>query len=317
MIYPWLDTQWQNMLQQIRQQRLPQALLIEGPSGMGRSALAQTLAQHVLCQNPNTLPCGHCRSCSLFLAGNHPDYLTAIPEEETKLIKVEQIRDVIAALEQRSHQGGYQVALIAPAHAMNRASANALLKTLEEPSAKVLIMLITDRLSALPPTVLSRCQRLSCVGQENQEAAQWLRAQLGPHPDIDFLLRVSDYAPLRALEFAQLKYKEQRDQMLQDFLELKQNQLEASKLAAEWVKADLDFLWPMLQWIALDLLRLSLRVDERYIMHRDNLAALSRLQKLGGVHEWLAFLQKVQKAWDLYSLSNNVNRQMLLEGVFV
>ena len=160
-----MQNHWHHFATQCANNNLPHALLFSGPACIGKLKFSQSLAQLFLCSEikkvttaVNSQPCGNCRSCQLFAANSHPDYWLVAPEEKSKVITVEQIRDLSHALMHTAQLNRYQVAIIAPAHAMNAAAANALLKTLEEPPGPVIIILISDKIHVLPRTIYSRCQ---------------------------------------------------------------------------------------------------------------------------------------------------------------
>jgi DNA polymerase III delta' subunit len=179
MRYPWTHAQWTQLHQRRQQQRLPHALLLAGPPGLGKADFARDLAQSLLCEQPTAagMACQHCRSCARFTATTHPDFLVVEPEEPGKAIKVDQVRDLISQFALASHQGGYRIAIVQPAEQMNLAAANSLLKTLEEPPADSLILLISARPSLLPATILSRCQRLEFAPPAHELALAWLNKQ--------------------------------------------------------------------------------------------------------------------------------------------
>ncbi|MGC2037078.1 MAG: DNA polymerase III subunit delta', partial [Paraburkholderia caledonica] len=174
MIYPWQADDW-NRLQQLRD-HWPHALLLHGQAGIGKLRFAQHLAQGLLCedQRDNGKPCGACVACNWFTQGNHPDYRIVVPEalaaeagigngaEEkaekadgdegkktrapSKEIKIEQIRGLLGFVGVGSHRGGARVVVLAPGEALNIAAANALLKTLEEPPAGVVFLMVSARI---------------------------------------------------------------------------------------------------------------------------------------------------------------------------
>jgi DNA polymerase-3 subunit delta' len=109
----------------------------------------------------------------------HPDVSWVRPQEESRQIRIEQVRELSAELALTSHGGGYKVGIIAPADALNRFAANALLKTLEEPPARTLLILVATEPSRLPPTVLSRCQRIRLRAPPRAESVAWLTAVRG------------------------------------------------------------------------------------------------------------------------------------------
>ena len=143
--YGWQSEQWKKLVGLIEEDRLPHALLLAGVKGIGKFRFAEALAQLLLCDNPvNAVACGQCKACQLNLAGTHPDMKYLQPEEGAQMIKVDQVRAVVQFLDQTSQQGGYKVAILSPAEAMNINAANALLKNLEEPAGKTLLILVTD-----------------------------------------------------------------------------------------------------------------------------------------------------------------------------
>ncbi len=179
------------------QERLPHALLFHGRPGIGKRYLAEILAQSLLCENRSNegLACGTCPACAWFASGNHPDFRLLQPEalapaqeeaesaeglEETKKkpskqIKIEQIRGLSDFLNVGSHRNGYRVVLICPAESMNPGAANALLKSLEEPSAGVAFLLVSHQPSRLLATVRSRCHALALTLPPRVSSLRWLR----------------------------------------------------------------------------------------------------------------------------------------------
>jgi len=163
--------------------RLPHALLLHGPRGVGKLALAERLGQLLLCEGENR-PCGKCDGCRWYLAGTHPDLRRVEPEALAKGvepgeegeegaessskkkkpsldIKIEQVRALADFLNLRSHRGALRVALLHPAEEMNPNAQNALLKGLEEPPAGAVFILVSHRPHRLLPTVRSRCVKTS------------------------------------------------------------------------------------------------------------------------------------------------------------
>ncbi|HEX4387235.1 MAG TPA: hypothetical protein VH109_01265 [Steroidobacteraceae bacterium] len=159
--------------------RLAHALLIHEAPGAGGDWLAEWAAQLVLCESLAERPCGLCRACRRVSARRHPDLAWIAPLEDSRQLRIEQVRELTQELALTAHGGGYKVGVLTPADALNRFAANALLKTLEEPSARTLLVLVVTAPSRLPATVLSRCQRLSVRAPTRAEALAWLESAHG------------------------------------------------------------------------------------------------------------------------------------------
>lgn len=211
-LYPWLNEVWAGLLG--LRTRLPNALLIKGIKGVGKFDLATTYAQSLLCESSvsSGLPCGDCDSCHWFEQGSHPDFRLLQPdilntteegaEKETgkkpsREISVEQIRSLAHFASLSSHRGGHRIVLIHPAEAMNINSANALLKTLEEPTEKLLFILITHKPQQLLPTILSRCLSVGVNTPSRADGIAWLQQQGMLNPEN--ALAQSGFAPLAAI----------------------------------------------------------------------------------------------------------------------
>ncbi len=179
---PWHAEHWARLQARRQRDALPHALLLCGAAGLGKRAFAQRFVQGLLCSEPEGGDaCAHCRSCLLVAAGTHPDVISmsfglrkdGVQRSE---IVVDQIRELSARLAMSSQFGGWQVATIDPADAMNPAAANALLKTLEEPSAQTMLILLADAPWRLPQTIRSRCQRIEFHLPATADAMAWLQA---------------------------------------------------------------------------------------------------------------------------------------------
>ncbi len=176
---PWTAVQRATLITAFRAGRMPHALLIHEAPGAGGEWLATWAAQLVLCQHVTQAPCGACAACRRVWAQQHPDLAWIRTAEDSQQIRIEQVRDLAADLALTSHAGGYKVGIVTPAEALNRFAANALLKTLEEPPARTLLVLVTTQPSRLPATVLSRCQRLRVRAPPRAESVAWLTALRG------------------------------------------------------------------------------------------------------------------------------------------
>jgi len=199
-----------------RRKQLPHALLVAGQAGMGKFDLARHFAAFLLCESPTAAAhaCGVCAACGWLAQGNHPDFRLlqpeALAEESTdgaetstrkkpsQQITIDQVRALDEFLHIGTHRHGARVVLINPAEAMNRSTANALLKSLEEPIASTLFLLVTSEADRLLPTIRSRCQLLPVPQPARSLAEQWL-AQAGVDEPAHWLA-LAGGAPLLAVE---------------------------------------------------------------------------------------------------------------------
>jgi DNA polymerase III subunit delta' len=158
----------------------PHALLIVGPSSVGKTTLALDLAAGLLCTaaDPADRPCRACRGCRLVDDGNHPDLHRIAPDGAGGQISIGQIRTLASELALLPVEGGARVAVVESAQRLNEDAQNALLKTLEEPPAGVTIVLCSEDEDRLLPTIRSRCARIR-LGSVSSRAIENLLAELG------------------------------------------------------------------------------------------------------------------------------------------
>ena len=196
---PWTEALERQLGQQLAQQRMPHAICLEGPIGIGKSVVAERFIGMLLCTSEMGIrPCGECTECTLLRAGSHPDRIQVVPDTKTgRTISVDAIRKLIERLSMRPQRQGAQVALVVPADALNAAAANALLKTLEEPAPDSHLLLQCNDPATLPVTVLSRCLRLRVAAPEKDQALAWLNAQDGAAATA-LALELADGRPLLA-----------------------------------------------------------------------------------------------------------------------
>ena len=162
---------WERL--QSQRERLPHALLLIGQRGLGKFALAQAFAKALLCEQlqEGGLACDRCLACNWFDQGNHPDFrllqaqalVEDVDAEEGKKkasqqITIDQVRGLDDFLNVGTHRAGLKIVVVNPADAMNRSTANALLKTLEEPAPDTLFLMVSNEPLRLLPTIRSRCQ---------------------------------------------------------------------------------------------------------------------------------------------------------------
>ena len=219
----WLRPAREQLLASVQQDRVSHALLIQDAPGAGGAQLGLWLAQQLL---------------GVGEVERHPDFTRIGLLEESKQIRVEQVRELAAHLALASHQGGFKVALIDPADALNWNAANALLKTLEEPPPRTVLILVAQQPSRLPATVLSRCQRIRIRAPEREPALAWLKTFIGEGP-WDAVLDVIGNAPLLAAQLDPRAVLQIRDETLGALAELSARRADAAQLADAWNRTEL------------------------------------------------------------------------------
>ena len=271
MIYPWNADLWSTLHR--RSGTTPATtLLLAGPQGVGKRAFARTLAQALLCGNPQpgATPCGSCMSCRLLAADAHPDFRLLEPaseegradaaegHQEGGSILVGQVRTLTDFLVIASQLAGAKVVLIQPADRLHPSAANALLKTLEEPPSRTVFILVADHPQRLPPTIRSRCFRLDFPLPPREVALQWLAAEGVEQPEI--ALAHGGFAPLTAMRLDRGGFPDRR----RTLTALLVSPHDPATLAAAVDPGELALVCDLLQRWCYDLLSLRLADQVRY-----------------------------------------------------
>ena len=234
----WLDRFAQDWLDRVRSGRVPHAVMLAGPVGVGKRAAARWIARRTLGDDSVPVP-----EYGEDLP-EHPDLRwVTIPEDKTA-IGIDQIRELVAELSLTSYEGGGKVAVIEPANAMTVSAANSLLKTLEEPAGDALLVLVVDRVGKLPATIFSRCQRIDMAPPGQAASLAWLD-RLQPGAAWREALHAAGGAPLAAIRA--LEELESTAVLARDFNALGGGQASAVEVAGRWAKLEPRM---VLDWLA-------------------------------------------------------------------
>ncbi len=318
-VYPWHQATWQLLLQSRTRQAMPHAMIISGLSGIGKTHFTQALSAWLLCPQPTERgACGQCKSCQLWQAESHPDYrfLQAQTDEKTgktsRVIKVDQVRDVVSFLNKSAQLNGYRVVVIQPADILNTNAANSLLKTLEEPGAKTAIILLTDQPLALLPTIRSRCQHFVLSVPSVLQAQAWLAPQLKQPDQAALLLRLSENAPLAALALQDAPWFGLRQELAQQLVAVAQHKQSALQASQQWLKnLKAEELLLVLQLLLADTLFVALGQDNA-IKNTDLLPIISILANQLSVTRLIELHRDCVESQRL--VSANIQAGLLLDG---
>lgn len=165
----------------LAQRRLPPAVLLCGPRGVGKRTLALAVGRGLLCEGGGEIPCDACPSCRRAQRGIHPDLVLVDPEGAT--IKVDRIREVAREIASRPFEASARAFVLDDAHLLTEQASNALLKSLEEPCPTSHVFLVTASPQALLPTIRSRCQTLRLSALPSSLLQEYLQQRLGLSSD--------------------------------------------------------------------------------------------------------------------------------------
>ena len=196
---PWHWREWQHLHEQFARGQLPHALLLVGEQYTGKSQLALALSRLLLCAHAGTsLNCGQCQACKLSASGSHGDFRWVEPADRSRVIKIEQIRDLVRFSNKTAGFGLRKVIVLAPADRMNVNAFNALLKSLEEPAKDTYLILVCHRMYGVPATIRSRCQILRLATPHTDACLEWLDLTTGDHEQSQRLFTLANELPLLA-----------------------------------------------------------------------------------------------------------------------
>ncbi|RTZ47970.1 DNA polymerase III subunit delta' [Candidimonas sp. SYP-B2681] len=331
---PWheqLATSWLS-----DRERFAHAWLIHGLPGIGKRQFALAAAGSLLCESPiQGIACGHCAACLWLASGNHPDLRRIRPEamamEEgasasggedegdaassaskkapSKDIRIDQLRGLTSWFNTATHRGGWRVAVLYPAQAMNHISANALLKVLEEPPEHTVFLLVADAPDRLLPTLVSRCRRMPLPVPDKSHSMSWLEGQ-GVNRAEEWLASAGG-APLLALQISKTNENPCPEWLAQLISPLARAQVPDIGPVADQLEKIPPEIWiDTLQRLVLDLLLAAANAPVRYF------PALERQTRLAAGHASPVGLAEAAKwlAQQRATASHPLNAKLLVHA---
>ena len=289
MIYPWQQSSWETLSKGRRQNHMPHALLLAGPEYCGKLDFAKSLAKSLLCESRDSttqLACNQCKSCSLYEAGSHPDFTSVQLAEKKSQIVVDQIRQLNGFVYLSRSYEGSRVVIISPVERLNINAANSLLKTLEEPPEKTVLILVSSNPSELIPTIRSRCQVLHLPQPSTEQANQWLTEQTLENP-AEELLTAAAGKPMLAKQLDEGERLATRKQLATDILKLLRGNLSLVSVAKKWEKSPkLELLDWQIQWV-------HSMIRAKYLSDSEPKDSISP-------HLYRLMIQPVKNLWELH-----------------
>lgn len=264
----------------IKNNRIAHAYIFAGPRNSSRSVLAKNFAKALNCADPENFPCDKCAACAKIDKGIHPDVKSLTYGGKGGDIIIEQIRGIENEIILKPYEGRYKVFIIEDAQLMNTAAANSFLKTLEEPPANSVVVLITERPGDLPPTIASRCQIIRVKPLSAEDTAKTFTAEYGANRD-KVLKKFCDG------KFIENFNSDDREHLPGDLL-----------LLAGWYR---------------DILVYKMTQDKTLVVNSDRFDDIKKEEKLSGVNELLTALENVLKAKN--QIENNVNPKLALSAI--
>lgn len=236
-LLPWQKPFIDQLKDLQQQKRLPHAILLSLPGEEDNLEFIWHLSMSLLCQQgENNQPCGECSSCQLMLANTYPDFkLMGLEYDEkskkhNKNIKIEQVRDLIHEVHLTRSYDNLKIIAIYPAEKMSIAGANSLLKTIEEPAAHVLILLVAHHNGKIPVTIRSRCQQWDIKLPTETEALIWLKEQEMSGDEASQYLELANGDPVLALKLKEINFVDLVSNFKQQFAQFLKNQIDVTNL---------------------------------------------------------------------------------------
>ncbi|MCD6115315.1 DNA polymerase III subunit delta' [bacterium] len=218
--------QWEFLKRSFQEKRLAHAYLFTGPESVGKKKMALEFAKLVLCESGKSQPCNRCQSCYQVDNLIHPDFLLIEPSSNAaKIISIEEIRTLKEKMSITSG-GNYKVAVIDNAHRLTHEAQSALLKLLEEPQGKKIIILVSEFPDVILPTIRSRTQPIHFHFVKEKEIELMLKNTSLTKREKELLMLVGKGRPGVILQYLENKnLLKENEKFVEDLLELKKSPL--------------------------------------------------------------------------------------------
>jgi DNA polymerase III subunit delta' len=299
----------------VRADRLHHANLFHGPSGVGKRMTAQALAAWMNCTGRAADAedaCGSCRSCRLMGSENHPDIVEVKPDGQ--FIKIDQVRAMQQLTRFRPHEAQRRVILIEQADALREEAANAMLKTLEEPTGDTVFLLVTAQPHLLLSTIRSRCQPVQFSALTPAHVTQILVSRGVSAAAAERVSRLSEGSVSRAMEVLESPVYASRDELFENLWRLMSGQIDRAIRWAEDLsraKAELPAWLGLLRTIFRDVALSAGGASVERQLHVEASDEIARLSERSGLRHALYVLHRIEESERL--LLGNVNPRMVME----
>ena len=300
----------------IQMKKVSHAYILDGEEGAGKMMLARAFAQTLQCERGGTEPCGECHSCKQALSGNQPDIIT-VSHEKPASIGVEEIRGQLCGdIQIKPYSSPYKIYIVDEAEKMTVQAQNALLKTIEEPPAYGVILLLTTNADAFLPTILSRCVTLKLRPVKSEVIRAYLMEKYQiPDYQADVCTAFARGNVGKAQRLAQSEqFAELKDHLIHLLRHLRDMEIyeltEAVRSASEY-KAEIgDYLDLMALWFRDVLLFKATRQIEGLVFAEEigDISAQAQKSSYEGLERILKALEKAK-----VRLKANVNFELTME----
>jgi DNA polymerase III subunit delta' len=313
---------------------IPNALLFTGPKGVGKKMAAFSFAMAANCIGMNkpqktssgqnieggvfpTEPCGMCKHCRKFISGSHPDFIRIDPEGQgTKIAQIRELRQILAM---KPFEAKLRVVVISKADTLNQEASNALLKVLEEPPYRTILILITSQISDLLSTIVSRCQHIRFHPIPiNLLAAALMQDFKMDQKEAEFIAIMSNGSFSKALTLQNTDWKFRRNWIIKEIENMEPTSVLvilalAEKIAKSKDKESIHDLLEMLEIWYRDLVIAKYCPDK--IINKDlmeNVRTVSQRYRQNILLKRISAVQQAQK-----EIKANVNSRLILEDLFI